>query len=47
MSEQDREIWAWTIGGIAAVVIGLPAIGFVAYWVVALFKFGWGLAAGL
>ena len=47
MSEQDKEIWTWTIGGIAAVVLGLPALGFVAYWVAALFMFGWRLASGL
>jgi hypothetical protein len=47
MDEQDKEIWAWTIGLIGVIGLGVPALGFVSYWFVALFKFGWGLASGL
>lgn len=43
----DGEIWAFAIGLIAAVLLGIPAIGFFAYWFMRLFRFGWGLAAGL
>lgn len=43
----DGEIWAFAIGLIAAVLLGIPAIGFFAYWFMRLFDFGWGLAAGV
>jgi hypothetical protein len=45
MDDQDKAVWRWTLGAIAAALVGLPAIGFVAYWVVALLKVGWELAA--
>jgi hypothetical protein len=47
MDEQDKEIWAWTTGLVGVIGLGVPALGFVAYWLVALFKLGWQFAAGL
>lgn len=47
MDEQDKEIWAWTIGGIAVMLAAPTVIGFLAYWVMRLFDFGWELAAGI
>lgn len=43
----DGEIWAFAIGLVAAVLLGIPAIGFFAYWFMRLFDFGWSLAAGV
>lgn len=43
----DREMWAFTIGMLAAVFVGLPALGFLGYWAVALMKIGWEFAARL
>lgn len=47
MDEQDKEIWAWTIGGIAVMLAAPTVIGFLAYWFMRLFDFGWELAAGI
>jgi hypothetical protein len=43
----DGEIWALAIGLLAALLLGIPAIGFFAYWFMRLFDFGWSLAAGV
>lgn len=47
MDERDKEIWAWTVGGIAVMLAAPTAIGFFAYWFMRLFRFGWGLAANV
>lgn len=43
----DFDLMAWSVGALAVVFLGLPALGFVGYWLWALLRFGWDLAAGL
>lgn len=44
MDERDKEVWVWSLGGIAVMLLAPTAIGFVAYWFMRLFRFGWQLA---
>jgi hypothetical protein len=44
MDAHDREVWTWSLGGVAVMFLAPTAIGFVAYWFMRLFWFGWRLA---
>lgn len=44
MDERDKDIWVWGLGVVAVALLTPTAIGFVAYWFMRLFRFGWRLA---
>lgn len=44
MDERDKDIWVWGLGVVAVALLAPTAIGFVAYWFMRLFRFGWRLA---
>ena len=41
----DMDFWTMIVGSLAAIFLGLPARGFLGYWLMALLRFGWDVAA--